>query len=375
MGPAAIAVLVAAAVVQAEEAEPRRLVMLAFESQRAVSEELGAAAGAQLSGLPTELVIEWTAAPEPVFRNQLEVAKELGSTPGTVAVFWYEVGADGEGLLYLADAASARLLVRRLPAEDEEARADTAALIVVTAVESLLRGGAIGVVEPALTATPPPPPPAAPPVPADPPAPEPAAEPDPPPPPPEPSAVAEYAPRKTRLFLGLGGSFAAQFRSREELVIYGLALEVLLAPTRWLRLHAGYTFWSRVRVDGDAASIEVRRHPTHLGAGYLWEHEAVRIGARVSLLIDLATQATLRVISDVPTAEPRENEQLLVSVVPELVIGLHPLERLELSVRLGAEVALNKVEYVYERLDGKETIESPWRVQPRVLLGVVTWLL
>lgn len=337
-------------------------VMLAFDSQREAGERLAAALEAQLAGAGTALAVEWAKAPAPELKGQLDAARRASLARGAVSVFWYVEVSGSEGLLCIADAESARLLVRRLAWSPGEARAETIAVIVSSAIGVIRRGGTIGVAEPQLEPEPGPSAdgPAAPPAPNG--APAPTAAPAPPP-----------APSR-RFVLGLEAAGAYQARSEPVPAMFGFDAGVSVMPLEWLALRAGFTLWNRATVEGELADIELRRIPYRIGAAYATRLGGFGFAGGASVVLDDVRQRTVEIHTGDPLAVGRSNRDLVVSLLPEIAADFSVVARLSFSLSIGLEIPVNRVSYRYYGSARSERIEAAWAVQPRVGLGARVWL-
>jgi hypothetical protein len=320
-------------------------VLLAFETQRDAGESFAKALEAQLAGTGIQLAVVWGDAPESDLREQLETARAETVRRGALSAFWYLDVSETEGLLCITGATGARLLVRRLIWSSGEARAETLAVIVSSALDVLRRGGTIGVVEPVL------------------------AIPDPPP-----QAVVPYVPPPKPLVLGVEAAAVYQARSEPIPAMFGFDAVLVFRPIPALVLRAGFTLWNRATAEGSLADIELRRFPYRLGAAYEAHRGALGFGGGLSVVLDDAHQRTVEIRTGDPLAATRSNRDLVVSLVPEIAIRYAAVPRLEMSISAGVEIPLNRVSYRYYGASRVETIEVAWSVQPRVAVGVRVWL-
>ena len=350
MGAGALLALVVALAppwtASAGDARTGTMIMIAFRSQREICEEIASAVVSQLVDLPLRLIVEWVDAPAPTAGEQISEAGRFAKRPATVAVFWHESTEGGAGLLYLADAEQSRILVRRLPPEDEGGRFEALALMVQSAVDVMLRGGEIGVVEPALAGAASGPAPAA--------------------APPKPD-------RSGGRLVGLEVAYAIQFRSRAIPFTHGVELDLALRPVSGLTVSIGYGLWFPSRADGENAQIEVSRHPVRAGIGYLFAVGPVFLGGGLSAILDFTKQETLRILSDAPGAVGLDNSDPFFALLPEIRLEAHPTEYVFVTVGIGAQIVFDNVEYRYSSRSGIEVIERPWPVQPRVAVGLGFW--
>jgi hypothetical protein len=250
------------------------------------------------------------------------------------------------------DPADGRVLTREISAEDRAARFETMALICRGTLALLLEGGRIGVA------------PAAPP----------------------PNAVVPPPPRhleerRPPLAIGLGYAFAS--RSAEAPVMHGMDLSAGVRISPRLHLGASYTVFAPADIVGRQAEIRLRRHPISLGVDLLFREGGSRWqpGGGLALFIDPVLQETRRL--DDPAAVPRDNLDALFGLSVSLPLAFRISDHLSLLARVSADFYFNNINYLYDNTlyvnlgsaglsgNGVETLEKPWRVQPRAHLGLL----
>lgn len=315
------------------------VLMIADEGQRPAAELVADAIRVQLGEADIGLEVEWVAVQSPGARAMLTLAKGSPNAPDALCLAWYEAIDDKSLFLYLATSDGSRALVRRILAQSLDAQAEAAALIVHSAAGVLVRGGTIDVVEPAPLAP---------------------AEPQ------SPSPVAEDEPIE-RFGFELQAAFLAW--STTHPFVVGAGAEIFVSPLAGLSLFGGYLFWNTMYTEGDNALISIARHPISVGLSYGGRLRRVALTGRVAAVVDYTVQETHRLLSTDPTATGIDNSDWLLSLAPELGLSVDISRRLALLVRLGAEIPLGRVEYEYRAVDGDEAIESPWPVQPRLVVG------
>jgi hypothetical protein len=338
LGAALCAIATCGAARADAEPEGSAAVLIAFESARESGDRLAKALDAQLAGSTAKLVVEWSPAPAPDLKSQLDLARSTASARRAVSTFWYIEMSGDEGFLYLTDATSARLLVRRLAWGPEEAREETIAVIVSSALDQLLRGGTIGMAEPALAPVPIPPP----------------------------------APH--RFTFGLEAAAAYQARSEPVPAMFGFDAGLALAPIGGLMIRAGFTLWNRATIEGELADIELRRIPYRIGASYAARKGPLGFSGGLSIVLDDARQRTVRIRTGDPLAVAHANRDLVVALAPEIALELSAAPRLTFVLSAGMEIPLNRVSYKYYSSNRNEVVETAWAVQPRASLGVRIWL-
>jgi hypothetical protein len=344
----ALGVIVSFSSTQALADEPPVVLIVAFESQRPFADQVKETIEIQLSEINVRLQVEWVAAPQASTREQIRQASRVNSATGALAVVWYDHRNNDHGFLYLADADKARILLRRIDEEDEAARAETIALVVQSAVEALLRGGTIGVKEPVLEAV------EAEPVPPE-------REDD--------TTPTEGAQPVIGPFLGIDVAAGLQSRSTEHPFNIGFNAEIYGSFAPGVEVFLSYTLWNTMISEGKNALVRVARHPLGLGLRYGAYLGKFRLDGTAEFLADFVNQETTRIFSTVPTAQGQDHFDVIFSVVPGITVARSISRRIEIFGRLSAQIPFNRVEYRYMTSDGSEIIETPWSIQPRLLLG------
>lgn len=280
------------------------------------------------------------------------------------AVSWTDL-ADGRSLLHLVDPYGGRVLTREIPAEEREARFETMALICRSTLSVLLKGGRIGV-EPA------------PPAPLSSPAektqqarPDQSAG-----APPVDETTARPAPP---LAFELGYRLAS--RSGEVPLMHGLGLNLEVHPRSWFSLRAGYTFFAPADISGREAEIRLARHPVSLGADLLVPIGASRwhAGLGLGLLVDVVTQHTRR-LSD-QDVRPNDNRDTALGITLSIPLSYRLLDAVSLALRFSLDCMVRSHGYKYHYRPSPqpegvpadevyERLESPWRLQPGLFIGL-----
>jgi hypothetical protein len=136
---------------RAVAAKPTRAIVFATPVSPGLEAALRDALTAQLSGSDAEVVFERIATEGAPLRTQVSEARSLASAHDAVGVFWLDSARAGDWLLYLAEPAGERVLVRRLPFDSKNldagavaAAVEAVAVITRQSTDALLAGQTIG---------------------------------------------------------------------------------------------------------------------------------------------------------------------------------------------------------------------------------------
>jgi hypothetical protein len=364
----ALLVIASSSAAQAEEARRVPVVLVATESE---AQALQAVLSELLGGLGTTM--------ETSRVEELDVGAALrrdDQALEAVARVWIDLSADDEATLLLADGQLERVLIRRVTRVDrsDELVREELGLIVVTAVETLLAGTAVGApreevraelgLEPDAEPSPPP---------------EPAPAPDPAPAPvPEAPAtpVPEPAAKPGREWRVGGAMFyEAQGYAAEEVIVHGPGLSIELDGPK-LPLAPGLSFGAQYRIPFERVGED---------AGFRLQSLALRLHAYIHLLRQ--EQFLLRLYGG-GAAEILFLEPFLVEgreatlqasrtrVGPMARVALSTQLRLfgdtSLRVDLAADIDIVGTRYVIQRGEELIPLVEPLRVRPSLSIGLAT---
>ena len=272
-------------------------------------------------------------------------------------MFWIELPAEGDVLIYLVEPKGERALVRRIARSDEgtEATIEMAGLVVRSVATALVSGNEIGM-KPVETRPEPPPEPTPEPEPEPPPKPDP--DPDPgPEPPSDPSGI-------ERLAIALdyrGGSFATEIPWQN-----GAGLRFSARPLRRLVVGADYHFLVAQTADGDDVRFRLQRNPVAAFAALRLGERAVQSDFGVELGIDPMRRRTLDA-SNLDATEPAILWQGFAGAWGRLRFG--GWRGIWLFAGLGLEVPFNRFEFVVREPE-RRVLVSPHAVRGRASAGI-----
>jgi len=347
MRAAAAAACVLLFPVQAPCAEPT-VVMIASKSNEEESASLAAAVESQLSDLPVELHIEWVDDLEPELPSQVAAAGKLVENVDAVAVFWSDLATPDQVFLYIAEPGGGRILVRNVKSEGSgsDVQVEAIAVIVRSAVKSMIEGGVIGVGPPEAAA---------------------------PAPTPEPPEVAPPAP-EARAAPAPGGWVEVSIAyglvpfSKEQKVLNGAFLAVGVRIHEWLGAYAGYRIEQAMRLETGSVVMDLRLHPVELGLSAGWDLGRFRLRAGLGLILDRVTWDAVPISPLVHPTSP--TAALHVGISPSFSFGWRPRPFALLFVAVALDVMIWEKGYVVHTPEGRETITDPWRVRPAIQAGV-----
>lgn len=348
--PGAVAAGLAAALLPApagaaEEGGARRVAVLAATGERAFAEALVVAAGSGVADLGVTLFVLETpggAAPSPGFADR---ARELAAGSSALAAVWIDRGGGGTVFAAASGGAVDDVVVRRAGEEDPDAQIEAMAVIIRTAIEQILQA-----------APPPRPPPGGPG--------EAARTPPPPSAAPRPAAAVRLA-QETE--------YAMHCASRRTGPVHGVNLRIGAALPRGVTVYAGYALFTASTVRTELATVEIARHPFHLGFRLRAGDRPLRFFAEANLVFDYVVP---RVSSLAPGVVPEDAQgALFASALVVAGAGLRVHEVAAIAVAAGAEIPFNRARWVVGSGAGEAVVSEPWPVQPWVLAGLMLELL
>lgn len=340
--------------------------LLAAELSPTIRASLTDALEAQLTGTGTTLHWHTLTGLGTDLRAAIDQGKPLSEEHAALGVFWLDASGSDDWLLYLMDASGERVLARRIEAAaaSPAATIEAIAVIVREAAAALVAGRPIAM---APVAT----------VPADP-APEPAVEPTAPiaPAPAPPTARSPIAaspptapPTQTPGAFRFALSYVGSPLSEDQPWQSGLGLQLSAFHEAGLFVGLGYTLLPTINARAAGFALTVHRRPIRVlfGAGMALGR-SLRVDAEGAGLLDVATRTTL---STPETAEPtRADTKLIVGASIAARLSWIPQPSVELFLSLGADVFLNRFDYVSERDGMQQTLLSPWPLSPTAELGI-----
>ena len=331
-----------------ESEKEYRVIMLSSMEQDEDSRTLLQAIKSQLSDLIVSFSIEYVQRVPEHLPEQMDTAANIAGKRQASAVFWCDLTRDNQVFLYLAEAEKGRILIRQLDGE-RGGRAEAVAIIIRSLVKSLTSGGEIGI----RIQTP---------APAERPGNETTQA-----PPESPVKKTEPEPEEESYWLQLALGYEFGFIASEA-IAHGLDILAAVNIYSGLYVFTGYTVWGPVEAETEQARIELWRHPSRIGLGYLWKKGMLSLGGSVGFILDYAVQETPVLVDSTLTS--RNNEDITFSMVSIGSIGLELTPRLALRLGVGIEVPFNRLRYLVEINDKKYVILEPWSVQPLGTLGL-----
>jgi hypothetical protein len=341
----------------ATEGSKRAVALLVPPGGRRGVESLLVAAGSGVVDLGVTLFVLEAGPPQDPAEPFAVRARELAVSAGAFAAVWVDPAQGGTVYAVAADGVPEGVIARSVGEVDPDAQVEAMAVIIRTAIEQIIAAQA--------PATPEPP---------EAPKPEPIARPaEPAPPARTPIAAALEKARRDPVGLTQEVEYAMHCASRGLGAVHGVNLRVGASLPHGFAVYAGYTLLSPAAADAAHASVEVTRHPLHVGAKLRLGDGFVRGFAETNLIIDYAVPR----LSSLEPALVAEDAESSVQVSALLVagIGLRVHAVATLFAGAGAEIPFNPVRYVLGSGDREIVVADPWPVQPWVLAGLILDLL
>jgi hypothetical protein len=150
---------------------------------------------------------------------------------------------------------------------------------------------------------------------------------------------------------------------------HGLSLRVLgVSDAGWFA-GLGFTLFSSVDVDSEAASVNLQRRPFRaIVGGEFRVTEGVRVALDLSAIVDLTARRTTTTADDTNATDSETQVILGGGVGARIAWALQPT--VELFVGVGVDGFLNRFDYVVERDGDLIALVSPWAVSPVAELGL-----
>jgi hypothetical protein len=348
--------------VRGARAQPPPVETIVFVS--AASGELDAslhdALTAQLSGSRALLVFEQFATNAPSLRGQVAEARTLAVAHHAVGVFWLDAQTKGDWLVYLAEPAGERVLVRRMEVEPNgvAAAVETVAVITRQSSDALLAGQKIGMQPVEL---PPEPGPAE-----------------------EGLRVSPRAPGTARL--APGPRNPAGSRARGPTLSFAYYGDSVAREVRWqsgIRLGAGYRWGSGIfvgagyvqyreaAVESPTLAFQIARVPLDAEIGLSFGHSRLVPGVELRGGMDVIRRHVVSAVS--PLLATPDASRVVVSVSPRVRLDYSLSPVLGTYLDAGADFVVNGFSFV-SRVDGQDRpLLSPLRIRPAVELGLTFW--
>jgi hypothetical protein len=338
---------------------PERVVLLTKEQRSEALDEIDGqllvAAKGQLAEIGIDVVLM------PGARDSLasnaQIARKIAVTSPTLAVVWFERRANTL-VVFFYDPAGPRLYSRQFAASGAPAAAsEEIAIVLRSAVNAVIEGGAVGMAEVRL--------------------PEPQAE--------QPKPLREKKPKAKPLadepgtdsradaMLRIGASYVGALYAVGSAWQSGGALSLSLKPPEGLWfVGLAYTYFPALTIDELGTQSEIRRHPGELFAGVEIRLVPIWFVAEGALIADLMERSTERVRAGLtPTAD----SQRWLWAFSTRIGGAVPLaDRARCFFTVGAEFLLNRFDHVVETEGSATTVASPMRARPRIELGLLVGL-
>jgi hypothetical protein len=349
----AVAAMLLACTAAADEPAAKTVV---FVPPSDIETALRDALTAQLSGVPVELVIEHFVSNPDSLKQNVEESHSLAAAHQAIGVFWVDVRAKDEWLVFLAVPAGRRVLMRRVPIGPDGSVAAMEAVAVITreSTAALLAGQTIGMTEVVVSSE------------LEKPAPVVFV------PVPRPVPV----PAKPRAWEPLRGfSFSTSYYADAYAKDSGLSSGAAFAPA-WrfasgVRVGASFVAFQPEEANVDGLAFLVRRYPIGVEAGYAYARQKWMLGIALRGIVELTNR---HVLAALPPAAPTDDSQrAVVFLSPRLRFDYRVSEVTSLFLAAGADFALNGFSFV-NRVDGVDhAVFEPLGVRPAGEVGVAFW--
>jgi hypothetical protein len=339
----------------AEDGGAQSVVMIVKVGEEGAADPLIRAASSQLSDL--EVVLK--PHPEPDLPQGIvawvTVAARVLRSHQAIAVFWRDPSPEGRVHVFYFKNETARIISRDVELPEAGEPSEAVAIIVRQTVAEILAGEELGEEAPF--------PPPRPDEPAEePPGEVPDSDGD------EPTPPSPTVPSFHRLQVSAG--YTVQLQASKGMLVHGPALGLGVRVHRQVEIFAGYRFVWPTRIEDTDASLEIARHPVHLGLRAFVPTGRFRLGGAAALVVDYQTVDISELSPGLaPTTGDGEVE---LAVTADLEAGLEIVGWLWLRLALGAELQLTR-QYYYlpdSSAGGQRVLFDPWPVQPRVVLGL-----
>jgi hypothetical protein len=309
---------------------------------------------AQLSGVAVELVVEHFVSEVGSLKQNVEETRSLAAAHQAVGVFWLDTRATDEWLVYLAEPAGRRVLMRRVPIGPDGSVAAMEAVAVITreSTAALLAGRTLGMTEVVVPGEPEKPIVAAPA-----PAPKPVV-----PPPSVPVPLHGFS---------FSTSYYADVYAKGSGLSSGVGFAAAWRHSKGLRVGASFVSFQPAETDADGLVFLVRRYPIGVEAGYSYAREKWVLGLALRTVIELTSR---HVVAHPSTSTPMPDTLTpVVFLSPRLRFDYRVTEAMSLYLAAGADFALNGFSFV-NRVDNVDrTVLEPLLVRPAGEIGAAFW--
>ncbi len=299
--------------------------VVVVESEGATPTELETldAIRAQAGDLPVTMVRERHARFADL-RAQMDWATERAASQHARGVFWVDVDASGDTLLFLLEPEGNRLLLRRIKHEKGEAReavTEEVANVAHGIIEALAEGRHVGMTDVALPAMKP----------------APIAE----APKPRPRPTPMPAPRPLRFALEAG--WTGETWGTRAPWVNGTTIGGRATLAEHFVVRARYTFFFPATVEDPSATIRLTRHALDLDTGYEMRIGALSFGTEIGVVLDPVLRTTVRVAPGLTTDVSALAMTFAVGVRARIAWNFLP--RLGVYVDGGADVFVAQTSY------------------------------
>ncbi len=334
-----IAVTVFLATVSANGKTTNTIVLIASEQQRSEFTELAAQMASQFSESDVDFLVHWIKKLPTTLREQERLGADIAEQHRALAVFWCDLTIAERAYFYVSTADTGRLLVRRLTGVGPEGLNDALAMISLTAVEGLLRGGMIGIQEPASSETTSP----------------------------TSDAPPDAEPESSTAAFSLSAAYTMSLISPELGISQGALFSAGFAPNPWFGLALGYGIYGPISDREQNAEIILQRHPIFITVRGRAQRGRWWLGGSLSFTIDYMTKSPQAHAENMIIDDPYSD--LHFSVLPALLVEFEVTSVFHLFFSVGLEAHINKVKY--EITNGPTLMEDAWQVQPTLQAGAV----
>ncbi len=171
-----------------------------------------------------------------------------------------------------------------------------------------------------------------------------------------------------RLFLFSAYAFTSL--STEHPVVHGGLFGVDVRLFKGMYVTAGYVVSSPVEtaVPG-AGSLTLKRHPMNIGL--LWRFSIGRLWLVPGGLVELDIVKEIVVPSNSHIHVTGNETEMRVGIIPNLSVGYRIVGPFSAAMDVGMHILTSKPRYKSRRNGEVETVYEPWRLQPRVTIGIV----
>lgn len=307
---------------------------------------------AQLSGVAAELVVEHFVSSSDTLRQRVEESRSMAAAHQAIGVFWLDAKSKDEWLVYLAEPAENRVLMRRIPIgpDGSVAGMETVAVITRESTSALLAGRTVGMTEVAVPGEPAPVPPPAPPT--------------------QKPIVVPQAPRKFRPVQGLllGFSYYGDLYAKDSRWQSGIGLSAAYGLPNGLRFGGGFVFLQELDTEKQGLTFLVNRYPFSAEASYAYRRETWFASLVFRTTAELTSRHAVAVAP--PARATSDATRAVVFLSPRLRFDYRLTEALSLFMAAGVDFALNGFSFV-NRVDGvDQAVFEPLRIRPGGEVGV-----